>query len=182
MKYLSVVLLSLLFCTFVVGCFCFNNTQTSTSINDADYLRLHIRANSNSSEDQNVKYLVKSEVLNFINADCEKFTSKQNIENYFAQNKNKIESYVNLVLKQNNFNYTSNIKLNNEYFPTRTYNNVTLEGGFYDAIIIELGSAEGNNWWCVAYPPLCFMYESSNFGNITYKSKLYEIISKFFKE
>ena len=182
MKYLSVILLTLLFCVFSIGCISFTSTSASSSVTNADYLRLHIRANSNSEADQNVKYLVKTEVLNYINSDCEKFTSKQNIENYFAQNKNKIQNYINLVLKQNNFNYTSNIKLNNEYFPTRTYNNVTLKSGFYDAIIIELGEAQGNNWWCVAYPPLCFMYESSNFGNITYKSKLYEIISKFFKE
>ena len=181
MKYLSVILLSLLFCLFLVGCFFFRE-DSSTNINNPDYLRLHIRANSNSEEDQNVKFKVKSEVLNYINADSAKFTSKQNIENYFARNKNEIESYINKVLQKNNFTYTSKVKLNNEYFPTRTYNNVTLEGGFYDAIIIELGSGEGNNWWCVAYPPLCFVYESSNFGNVTYKSKLYEIISKFFKE
>jgi len=181
MKYLSLVLLSLLFCVFVIGIFCFPK-DSSTNINNADYLRLHIRANSNSEDDQNVKFLVKTEVLNYINADSAKFTSKQNIEKYFAQNKNEMERYIDKVLQENNFSYSSNIKLNNEYFPTRTYNNVTLNGGFYDAIIIELGSGEGNNWWCVAYPPLCFVYESTNFGNVTYKSKLYEIISKFFKE
>lgn len=181
MKYLSIVLLSLLFCVFAIGVFCFNE-DNSTNINNADFLRLHIRANSNNEADQNVKFLVKTEVLNYINSDSANFTSKENIEKYFAQNKNKIESYINKVLKDNNFSYKSNVKLKNEYFPTRTYNNVTLNSGFYDAIIIELGSGEGNNWWCVAYPPLCFMYESSNFGNITYKSKLYEIINKFFKE
>ena len=180
MKYLSAVLLLILLGVFVVAI----NTNSASSLNvqNADYLRLHIRANSNSEDDQNVKYLVKTEVLNYINNDAEKFTSKQNIENYFTQNKFKLEEYINKFLKQNNFNYTSSITINNEYFPTRTYNNVTLDSGFYDAIIINLGSAEGNNWWCVAYPPLCFMYESSNFGNITYKSKLYEIISNFFKE
>lgn len=180
MKYLSAVLLLILLGVFVVAI----NTNSASSLNvqNADYLRLHIRANSNSEDDQNVKYLVKTEVLNYINNDAEKFTSKQNIENYFTQNKLKLEEYINKFLKQNNFNYTSSITINNEYFPTRTYNNVTLDSGFYDAIIINLGSAEGNNWWCVAYPPLCFMYESSNFGNITYKSKLYEIISNFFKE
>lgn len=181
MKYLSVILLGLLFCVFVVGCVCFNNT-TSTNISGTDYLRLHIRANSNSEEDQKVKYLVKSEVLNCINDDSEKFTSKQNIEKYFKSHKDYLENYIDNILKENGFDYISNITLNNEYFPTRTYNGVTLESGFYDAIIIKLGKAEGNNWWCVAYPPLCFMYESSNFGNITYKSKLLEIINKFFKE
>lgn len=182
MKYLSVVLLSLLFCVFALAVSLNNNVSSSVNSNNTEYLRLHIRANSNSVEDQNVKYLVKTELLNYINTDCEKFTTKQNIEKYFAQNKNSLENFINSVLKENDFSYTASIVLKNEYFPTRTYNNVTLDSGFYDALIIELGKAEGNNWWCVAYPPLCFMYESENFGNITYKSKLFEIISKFFKE
>jgi len=99
----------------------------------------------------------------------------------FNDNKRNLTTFIDNILKEQGFDYISNIKLNNEYFPTRTYNDVTLESGFYDAIIVELGKAEGNNWWCVAYPPLCFMYESSNFGNITYKSILLELINKFFK-
>lgn len=180
MKYLSLVLLSLLFCVFCIGILCVDK-ENNTTLNNADFLRLHIRANSNLEADQNVKFLVKTEVLNYINRNCENFTSKQNIERYFAQNKSVLEKLINSFLAKNNFNYKSNIKLNNEYFPTRTYNNITLSGGFYDAIIIELGKAEGNNWWCVAYPPLCFVYESNN-ENVVYKSKLYEIIKKFFKE
>lgn len=167
---------------FVIGCFCFNTTSNHLGIGEADYLRLHIRANSNSDNDQKVKYLVKTEVLNYINSSAEHFTSKEKIEDYFNTNKTSLENYINKVLFNNGFNYISNIIINNEFFPTRTYNGVTLQSGFYDAIIIKLGQAKGNNWWCVAYPPLCFMYESSNIGNITYKSKLLEIINKFFKE
>lgn len=180
MKKLYLVLLSVIMCVVFIGCLSFNNNE-AIGINGTDYLRLHIRANSNNETDQKVKYLVKTEVLNYINKDAVNFSSKENIESYFIKNKNSLENYINNFLKENNFTYKSNIKINNEYFPTRTYNNVTLKSGFYDAIVIELGLAEGNNWWCVAYPPLCFMYESSDFGNITYKSKLLEIINKFFK-
>ncbi|MBE5746298.1 MAG: hypothetical protein E7359_03320 [Clostridiales bacterium] len=180
MKNLGIIFLSILICVFVIGCFCFDKNKSS-NISSADYLRLHIRANSNNEDDQKVKYLVKSEVLNFINSDAQTFTSKITIENYFKEKEKTLENYINNVLLENGFGYISNITLTSEYFPTRTYNGVTLESGIYDAIIIKLGKAEGNNWWCVAYPPLCFMYESSNFGNITYKSKVLEIINKFFK-
>ena len=64
-----------------------------------------------------------------------------------------------------------------EQFPDRSYNGVTLAAGVYDALIVELGSGSGNNWWCVVYPPLCFVGGESNGTNqIVYKSKLLEII------
>ena len=85
------------------------------------------------------------------------------------------------VLENNGFCYKSKAKLNEEYFPTRSYGELTLTDGFYDALIIELGEAEGNNWWCVVYPPLCFIgAEGSDTNNIKYKSKLYEIVQNFF--
>ena len=169
MKYLKVVLLSMLLIVFVIGMVSLSKNN-GTVIQNADYLRLHIRANSNSECDQNIKYEIKNQLLALITKDVAN-----------NQNKTKLENFVNNILKANNFNYISNITIKNEYFPTRTYNNVTLTSGFYDAIIVELGTASGNNWWCVAYPPLCFMYESENYGKITYKSKLLEIINNFFK-
>ena len=183
MKYLSCFLFVCIaviigVCTLVFGS---SNTGNSVAIQNADYLRIHIRANSNDECDQNVKYLIKDELLNYITPSIAKCETKQELEEYFNDNKRNLTTFIDNILKEQGFDYISNIKLNNEYFPTRTYNDVTLESGFYDAIIVELGKAEGNNWWCVAYPPLCFMYESSNFGNITYKSILLELINKFFK-
>mgnify|MGYP002521854701 CR=1 FL=1 len=83
--------------------------------------------------------------------------------------------------KQAGLNYKSNIKIDREVFPTRTYEGYTLESGIYDAIIVELGSAKGNNWWCVIYPPLCFTnYSSANNQSVVYKSKIWGIIKQFF--
>ena len=181
MKYFKVVLLRMLLIVFVIGMFSLSVGGNEGAIQNADYLRLHIRANSNSNSDQNIKYEIKNEILTLITKDVANIKTKIELADYFTQNKSKLENFVNKILQKNGFNYISNITVRNEYFPTRTYNGVTLTSGFYDAIIIELGSAEGNNWWCVAYPPLCFMYESENYGKITYKSKLVEIINKFFK-
>ena len=77
------------------------------------------------------------------------------------------------------FSYTAHAKINNEYFPLRTYENnnqtLTLKEGYYDALILELGSGSGNNWWCVVYPAFCFT-ETKNFDNIVYISKIWEIL------
>ena len=83
------------------------------------------------------------------------------------------------ILKSNGFNYLSNVKIANEEFPLRVYENITLKEGYYDAVIVELGKAEGDNWWCVMYPPLCFYGETEN---VKYKFKLKEIIDAFFNK
>ena len=100
------------------------------------------------------------------------------IKEILTANLDNIEMVVDHYLDQKGFLYKSTVKLNNEYFPTRTYSELILESGYYDALIIELGSGQGDNWWCVIYPPMCF---ADNTNNIVYKSKLLSIISKLLK-
>ncbi len=142
-----------------------------------DYLRIHVRANSNSDEDQAVKYKVKDEVVKFITpyaAQCtDKQTAMQVVEKIIPQ----IEKTCDRVLAENGFNYTARAQVRQEKFPTRTYGEVTLESGIYDALIVELGTGTGDNWWCVIYPPLCF---TATNGNVQYRSVIYDIINKFF--
>ena len=94
------------------------------------------------------------------------------------QNIQNIEKVSNEVLYKNGFNYKSKACVDRQSFPVRVYDGVTLDSGIYDAIIINLGSGTGDNWWCVVYPPLCFTGESTGY---IYKSKIYQIINAFFK-
>ncbi len=141
------------------------------------YLRIHIRANSNSDEDQNVKYLIKDKVVSYLTPYISESESFEDVVNLIKEKETVLECMIDEILNENGFDYKANVQLNNEYFPTRTYDNVTLEGNFYDAIIINLGAGEGDNWWCVVYPPLCF----KDTKNIVYKSKIVEIINQFLK-
>lgn len=145
-----------------------------------DYLRLHIRANSNSAVDQSVKYEIKNVVVELLTPYFCTVESKEKavelVNSYSSLIKNKCEQ----LLKNKGFNYAVNVKVNNEFFPTRTYANTTLESGYYDAVIIELGQAQGDNWWCVMYPPLCFVNKNENINQIKYKSKIYEWFKKVF--
>lgn len=144
-----------------------------------DYLRLHIRANSNSEIDQNIKYEIKDELVEFLTPYFCNVTSKNEAIEIVNNLKEKMSEICVDVLKKNGFNYSANVKINNEYFPTRTYSNTTLESGYYDAVIVELGSAEGDNWWCVMYPPLCFITRE-NQTEITFKSKIVEWFKSLF--
>ena len=144
-----------------------------------DYLRLHIRANSNSEIDQNIKYEIKDELVEFLTPYFCNVTSKNEAVGIVNNLKEKMSEICVEVLRKNGFNYSANVKINNEYFPTRTYSNTTLESGYYDAVIVELGSAEGDNWWCVMYPPLCFITRE-NQTEITFKSKIVEWFKSLF--
>ena len=141
-----------------------------------DYLRIHIRANSNLAVDQNVKYVVKEKVVEYLTPYILECENVEDVKSMVERVGEKLENVIDSVLKENGFDYVSEVKLNNEFFPTRTYDNFTLEANYYDAIIVNLGEAKGDNWWCVVYPPLCF----KDTRNITYKSKIKELIDKFF--
>lgn len=152
------------------------NAQSGVSSENSDYLRIHVRANSNSQTDQSVKYLVKDEVVKFITpyvAECvDKPTAMKVVESILPQ----LEEVCDKKLEECGFSYTSKASVREEKFPTRVYGDLTLEDGVYDALIIELGLGTGDNWWCVIYPPLCF---TSATTNVQYRSAIYDIINKW---
>lgn len=154
--------------------------NASFGLQPQEFLRIHIRANSNSSQDQEVKYKVKDAVVDALIPllkDCQsKNEAMQMIKNNFAF----IENVANEVLCKNNFSYSSNAKLTNEYFPTRVYDNLTLPEGNYDALILNLGNGEGNNWWCVVFPAFCFT-QTKNPDNIVYISQIWDIIKNILR-
>lgn len=149
----------------------------TTAAADTDYLRIHVRANSNEQIDQSVKYLVKDEVVKFITPYAAQCVDKDAAMQVISGILDGIEEVCDRVLRQNGFTYTSRASVRAEEFPTRVYGDLTLESGIYDALIIELGSGSGDNWWCVIYPPLCF---TSATADVQYRSAIYDIINKFF--
>lgn len=141
-----------------------------------DYLRIHVRANSNSQTDQSIKYIVKDEVVRFITPYAAQCTDKDKAIDIIGDILPEIEEVCDRVLKSRGFNYKSKASVRAEEFPTRVYGDLTLESGIYDALIIELGSGKGDNWWCVIYPPLCF---TSGTADVQYRSIIMDIINKF---
>ena len=142
-----------------------------------EYLRIHVRAHSNLEEDQAIKYLVKDAVVEYLTPFIAECDTKEKAERMLKGKLFEIERVADQVLKLNGKDYKSKASVREEEFPTRVYGSLCLENGFYDALILNLGSGEGNNWWCVVYPPLCFTGEGSSY---VYKSKIKEIIDGFF--
>ena len=141
-----------------------------------EYLRIHVRADSNEESAQLIKYKVKDAVVEYLTPIIAELDTKEKAEKRLRLEIDAIENVANEVLKNNGFDYTCNADIKREEFPTRVYGELTLEQGFYDALILELGSGKGDNWWCVVYPPLCFTGQGTGYK---YQSKIYQIIQQF---
>lgn len=142
-----------------------------------EYLRIHIRADSNEKEAQAVKYKVKDAVVAYLTPYIAECDTKSKAENMIESRLSEIEAVADRILCEQGFTYKSRAKINTEKFPTRFYGEYTLEEGYYDALILELGSGNGDNWWCVVYPPLCFTGTGAHYA---YRSKILEIVRNFF--
>ncbi len=151
----------------------------SSKQTNVEYLRIHIRANSNDDIDQSVKYKVKDAVVRYLTPFIAECKTKVDAQKMLQERLVEISAVADNVLRQNGFDYGSNSSIKREEFPTRVYGELELENGFYDALIVELGSGEGDNWWCVVYPPLCFTGEGVGY---VYKSKIKDVIDDFFKK
>lgn len=145
-------------------------------ISKKEYLRIHVRANSNDIIDQSIKMEVKDIAVSYLTGIVLNSRSKEELIEKIENAIPSINGLIDGFLAQRGFDYRAQTIINNEYFPTRYYNELTLEEGFYDAVIIKLGKAEGDNWWCVVYPPLCFTEQK----NVEYRSLILEYIDRFF--
>ena len=145
--------------------------QTDT----AQYLRIHIRAHSNGESDQAVKYLVRDAVVEYLTPCVASYASVEQARADVQARSSALDDVAESVLRENGFFYGARVRIVEEAFPTRVYGEFVLPQGVYWAIVIELGSGSGDNWWCVAYPPLCF----TSVQNVVYKSKIVEIIQRW---
>lgn len=167
----------LLIIVMLVSSFAFVGCDNTDSI-----VRIHIRANSNSVYDQSIKLEVRDCVVEYITPIIASCNNSEEVKCVLKSNLCQIEKISNDVLTEAGFEYVTNAEIRNEYFPSRSYDGDVYPADYYDALIVELGAGKGDNWWCVAYPPLCFVGENLGSSNIRYKSKLLEMISKFFGE
>lgn len=156
MKYFKNILLIvlLLFIYIIICAFSYVNA-ISTDIQN-NVFRLHVIANSNQEYDQNLKYLVRDAILNHINS-ITKNKTKEEVILYVQNNLDKLQKIAQNVIFENGYNYDVTVSIGNFPFPTKKYGDITFPPGFYDALKIEIGKAEGKNWWCVMFPPLCFV-------------------------
>ena len=159
-KIKMIIILSFLLFIYTSIC-AFSYAQNILYDIEDSVFRLHVIANSDSVEDQNLKYLVRDNLLKFMNELCSNCTSKEEAINVTKQNKDKFQEIALETIKNEGFSYDVTVNIGNFEFPTKTYGDISLPAGYYDALRVEIGEAKGQNWWCVMFPPLCFVDISS---------------------
>ena len=140
------IILFLLFFYILISAFFYVDAVSSDISNSV--FRLHVIANSDSKEDQELKY------MNLISKNC---TSKEDVINLAKTHQEEFKNIAQNVIKENGYNYNVNIYIGKYDFPTKTYGDISFPAGNYDCLRIEIGESQGQNWWCVMFPPLCFV-------------------------
>ncbi|MDE7373359.1 MAG: stage II sporulation protein R [Clostridia bacterium] len=177
---LAVAVLTLCACDFSDLGGSNQNRATSQQQLAESCIRIHIRANSNDGKDQAVKLLVRDAITDYLEGALANCKTKAEASSVLSNSRNKLIAIANTTLKNNGFSYTSSMRIGNEYFPDRIYDGYDFPAGNYDAVVINLGTGTGDNWWCVAFPPLCFVPDSENGEKVEYKSWVKELLDKIF--
>lgn len=120
-------------------------------------IRFHVIANSDSKEDQELKLKVRDKIIAYLSPKLEKSKSIEETKKIIENNITVIEDIASKEIKENDKSYSVSANLGYSNFPTKKYSNIVLPAGNYKALRVVIGSGEGKNWWCVMFPPLCFV-------------------------
>ena len=139
--------------------------------------RLHVIANSDSEQDQSLKYIVRDNLIKYMNNICKDCSTKQEAINLVTLHQEEFKQVALETIKNEGYSYDVNIEIGNFEFPTKQYGDISLPAGFYDALKVEIGEAKGKNWWCVMFPSLCFVDISNGIVPEESKEDLQNVLS-----
>lgn len=122
-----------------------------------EIIRFHVRANSDSEEDQALKLKVKAAVIDYIKPRLENAQSIDESRMILENEKENISATAVGTLRALGSEDDVYVYFETSYFPMKSYGDITFPPGEYEAFRVDIGEAKGNNWWCVLYPPLCFV-------------------------
>ncbi len=172
MKKLSVAVCLILCGVLFCGC-----SLCSISEKVPDILRIHVRANSNSAMDQYAKFVVKDKVIALMGPSFKTLQTKDQAIELACKSSKVLEEYSNHILESERVLYHAKIFVGKSFFDEKEIDGQIFPQGMYDSLIIELGSACGNNWWGLLFPNFSFLPAGGESeGEIIYKSKIAEIL------
>ena len=173
----TMIIVSLIIGIFITMMFGIYSNRVQKDL-AGNLLRLHIVANSDTTEDQELKLKVRDAII-------KEMSSKFNLSNNISETKKiakanifNVEGIAKNIIAQNDKDYSVKVSLANVYFPTKYYGDIALPPGNYDALRVEIGDSKGKNWWCVLFPPLCFVDATSGKLPESSKQKLKTTLSK----
>lgn len=197
MKHKRLILLLSVFIIFTIYIFYpYLKDKETTDGFKREVIRFHIRANSDKKEDQELKLKIRDKILQTMGDKFEGTQSLEESREVILDNIEELKSIAERVIEDEGMNYNVNISLGQDSFPIRRYGQLVFPQGQYETLMMEIGEGKGQNWWCVMFPPLCFVdvtyslaievdgqlgdYLLDETQPLKLKSKLAELYRKYF--
>lgn len=185
MKYIVCLVLTLGIITFAM--YANMETESARKSLSQSAIRFHVLANSDSTYDQELKMKVKKAVVDYIYHNTNDFDTIEETKIFLTRHDARIKRIAEDVLTTNSSDYNVSSTFGKDTFPTKSYGDVTFPAGEYISYTLTIGSGKGHNWWCVLYPPLCFIDESTGVLPDSSKQQLkenlteteYQVITKY---
>lgn len=154
-----------------------------TAVINGDYtkagvVRLHVLANSDTAEDQALKRKVRDAVIDYMRPYMLASANKIQAEQILCEQLPIVQEIAQQIVRDSGYNHPVRVELGQHLFPTRTYGDLSLPAGNYQALRVLIGNAEGQNWWCVLFPPLCFVDATNSLAISAQTQQINEEISR----
>ena len=175
---LSILLISILFFS---GMYIYGEVKDIDKVSKGykdKLIRFHVLANSDSDEDQELKLKVRDEIIKYLQPMLKQSKSLEQSEQIILSESENIKSIGENIIKENGYTYEVEVKLEYNNFPAKQYSNIVLPAGEYKALRILIGEAKGKNWWCVMFPPLCFVDENNGVIDKETDEKLRSVLTE----
>ena len=153
--------LLLLLTGFMLICFWGMFHQGEEELSKDDFIRFHVVANSDSYEDQQLKLEVRDAVLSEVAPELSEMKSVSDSRIWLTENSDHINRIAEEVIQKEGYDYGTQTEIGVRWIPEKNYGNLIFPAGNYEAFTISIGEAEGENWWCVMFPPVCIIGEDS---------------------
>jgi stage II sporulation protein R len=162
-------------------CLINGNAKADTSIQEGiaqKVLRFHVIANSDTEEDQKLKLKVKETLVESLSPQLIHINVITKVKAIVTEQLDTIRETAEQVIQQQGYDYNVTVSLEKCYFPLKIYGNYAFPPGYYEALRVRIGKAEGKNWWCVMFPPLCFVDETYSIVDENSKEKLLQLLTE----
>ena len=175
--FLTILLISLWILTQTVRIYAANQDKLQVGIAE-EIIRFHVISNSDSKADQSLKYQVKDALVEALQPYLKEAKDIEEAQDILAGMLPFIEEVATKVIHETNNEYSVTASLTSCYFPMKVYGSYTFPPGYYEALQVKIGRAEGKNWWCVMFPPLCFVDETYSIVDEEGKEKLKYLLTE----
>ena len=159
-----------------------NLTKEKESIIPDSAIRFRVISNSNTAYDQNIKIQIRNLIQNKILELTKDTKSIDEVRTILIEHQEELYNITREKLEELNYDKTFKLVYGDNYFPEKKYKGLTYKAGNYESIVITLGDGQGDNFWCVLFPPLCTLEVDESTSEVEYTFFIKEIIDRYFRK